>query len=270
MASASRLASARRFDFGISVERARIPLSRLRSQGRHDAAESRTPDRGATTGSVGAGRVWPRRSRAAQEWRPRPWSDPRTRTRLRSRGCLARVRVRDDPLPARVRWCARHASAAPRPADARRRPGPGSCESPATPSSAERNDSLRTPRSSSSGSTVRLPKVVASINSETFMRDHQAIDERLNRQVSLAERSQVAKPQKHGQTVSGDKHVHHHDRQAPRSPPSAATVRSGDPRPPPLQPPRSRTPGSQHEWAFTGQARPRSKQSSKPPPRLRA
>ncbi len=45
-----------------------------------------------------------------------------------------------------------------------------------------------------------------------LQRDHDAVDERLDGQIALAERPEIAEPREHGQPVAGDEHVDEHDR----------------------------------------------------------
>ena len=68
--------------------------------------------------------------------------------------------------------------------------------------SAERNDSRRNIRSSSSGSIASPASVVMRIRSVTFRAITRAVDERLERQVALAERAEVAEPREHGQSLA--------------------------------------------------------------------
>ena len=42
-------------------------------------------------------------------------------------------------------------------------------------------------------------------------RDHGSVQERLEREIALAERSQVAEPGEHGEALAADEHVDHHD-----------------------------------------------------------
>ena len=69
--------------------------------------------------------------------------------------------------------------------------------------SAERNDSRRNTRSSSSGSTARLGERGDEDQQRHLQRDHGAVDERLDREVALAERAEVAEPREHRQALRG-------------------------------------------------------------------
>ena len=79
--------------------------------------------------------------------------------------------------------------------------------------SAERKESRRQMRSSSSGSIARLASAVIEHEQRDLQRDHAPVDERLDRQVALPEGPEVAQAREDGQPFARDEHVDEHDRQ---------------------------------------------------------
>ena len=129
--------------------------------------------------------------------------------------------------PGRVRWASaiRRASAA----------SSGIMRVASEAVSAERNDSRRNPRSSSSGSTREARERGDQHQQRHLQRDHRPVHDRLDRQVALTERTEVAEPREHGQPVARDEHVdrddrHGHDRGGAQRARQLATDAGADPR----------------------------------------
>ena len=172
--------------------RARAPSRRTPSRGTRgrDATTGADPPIQERRGATASAR---RRSHAARASRRHP-SSARAQPPTVALSSATRPRTpRAGPGPA---------CAGPRPDAARRRRAPAPSASASDAVSAERNDSRRKPRSSSSGSTARLASVVINDQQRHLERDHRAVDERLDREVALAERAPVAEPREHGEALA--------------------------------------------------------------------